>query len=300
MTDRSRWSVLMKKNVFGKGETVWIDRAMEKFDVHEINTVSPVENDSTLGSFSNKEYFYILRKIFHTFMFDMKEFAIDIYNLSTEEYINALTWLTYVQSIIYKLDLSIEKQASNLIPDVQIEFNTVGDELKSFLKDHKLIDDEIVRCIDDVIKYLSFEKAQIRQKKRLCAEEIFKVLELKSADLEVLRRIILKVYHINVSQKEMKFFKLLDKIREIFDDIRDYEEDLTLKNFNTIIYLSHENNSTDTAIHLLEQYIEQECNYCLSLAQKMSKNKQKKFLTVCQRLNEEKKYYIKLLHILPE
>ena len=290
----------MRKSVFGKGETVWIDRAMEKFDVHGINTVPPVVNESAWGSFSNKEYFYILRKIFHTFMFDMKEFAIDIYNLSTEEYINALTWLTYVQSIIYKLDLSIEKQASNLIPDVKIDFNTVGDELKSFLKEHKLLDAEIIRCIDDVIRYLSFEKAQIHQKKRLCAEEIFKVLELKSADLEVLRRIILKVYHINVSQKEMKFFKLLDKIREIFDDIRDYEEDLTLKNFNTIIYLSSNINSTNAAINLLTEYIEQECARCLSLAEQTAKNNQKKFLTVCQRLNEEKKYYIKLLHMLPE
>jgi len=290
----------MRKSVFGKGETVWIDRAMEKFDVHGINTVPPVVNESAWGSFSNKEYFYILRKIFHTFMFDMKEFAIDIYNLSTEEYINALTWLTYVQSIIYKLDLSIEKQASNLIPDVKIDFNTVGDELKSFLKEHKLLDAEIIRCIDDVIRYLSFEKAQIHQKKRLCAEEIFKVLELKSADLEVLRRIILKVYHINVSQKEMKFFKLLDKIREVFDDIRDYEEDLTLKNFNTIIYLSSNINSTNAAIKVLTEYIEQECARCLSLAEQTAKNNQKKFLTVCQRLNEEKKYYIKLLHMLPE
>jgi len=290
----------MRKSVFGKGETVWIDRAMEKFDVHGINTVPPVVNESAWGSFSNKEYFYILRKIFHTFMFDMKEFAIDIYNLSTEEYINALTWLTYVQSIIYKLDLSIEKQASNLIPDVKIDFNTVGDELKSFLKEHKLLDAEIIRCIDDVIRYLSFEKAQIHQKKRLCAEEIFKVLELKSADLEVLRRIILKVYHINVSQKEMKFFKLLDKIREVFDDIRDYEEDLTLKNFNTIIYLSSNINSTNAAIKVLTEYIEQECARCLSLAEQTAKNKQKKFLAVCQRLNEEKKYYIKLLHMLPE
>jgi hypothetical protein len=289
----------MKKNIFGKGEVVLIDRIMEKLPLDQNKAVHSKTKSMEILTLSNKEYFYILRKIFHTFMFDMKEFAIDTYDLSVEEYINALTWLTYVHCIIYKLDLSIEKQASNILPDADIDFESVRTEINLFLQEHNLLDAGIENCVERVIRYLAFEQQQLRQDNRLSAAEIFKILELKSADLEVLRRIILKVGKIDIAQQEMEFFNLLDKIREIFDDIRDYQEDLTLKNFNTFIYLNKDCRSSEQAIEVLEKYVEQESARCLSLVDHIELNKQKKFLTICARLKQEKKYYLERLHQIP-
>ena len=232
-------------------------------------------------------------------MFDMKEFAIDTYDLSVEEYINALTWLTYVHSIIYKLDLNIEKQASHIVPEADIDFESVRTEINHFLQEHNLLDAVLEKCVERVIRYLAFEQQQLRQNSRLSAAEIFGILELKSADLEVLRRIILKVGKIDLPQQEMEFFNLLDKIREIFDDIRDYQEDLTLKNFNTVIYLNKDCKSPEQAKDIVEKYIEQESARCLSLVSHLAQNKQKKFLTICARLKQEKKYYLDRLHQIP-
>ena len=289
----------MKKDIFGKGEAVLIDRIMEKLPMDLNKAVQSKTKNMEIPALSNKEYFYILRKIFHTFMFDMKEFAIDTYDLSVEEYINALTWLTYVHSIIYKLDLNIEKQASHILPEADIDFESVRTEINLFLQEHNLLDAVIEKCVERVIRYLTFEQQQLRQNSRLSAAEIFGILELKSADLEVLRRIILKVGKIDIPQQEMEFFNLLDKIREIFDDIRDYQEDLTLKNFNTFIYLRKDCQSSEQAIEVLEKYIEQESASCLSLVGYLEQNKQKKFLTICARLKQEKKYYLDRLHQIP-
>ncbi len=289
----------MKKDIFGKGEAVLIDRIMEKLPLDKNKAVQSKTKNMEILALSNKEYFYILRKIFHTFMFDMKEFAIDTYDLSVEEYINALTWLTYVHSIIYKLDLNIEKQASHILPEADIDFESVRTEINLFLQEHNLLDAVIEKCVERVIRYLAFEQQQLRQNNRLSAAEIFRILELKSADLEVLRRIILKVGKIDIPQQEMEFFNLLDKIREIFDDIRDYQEDLTLKNFNTFIYLNKDCQSSEQAIEVLEKYIEQESARCLSLIDRIEHNKQKKFLTICARLKQEKKYYLDRLHQIP-
>jgi hypothetical protein len=289
----------MKKDIFGKGEAVLIDRIMEKLPMDQNKAVQSKIKNMDILALSNKEYFYILRKIFHTFMFDMKEFAIDTYDLSVEEYINALTWLTFVHSLIYKLDLSIEKQASHILPDADIDFDSVRSEINLFLQEHNLLDAEMQKCVERVIRYLAFEQQQLRQNNRLSAAEIFRILELKSADLEVLRRIIMKVGKIDISQQEMEFFNLLDKIREIFDDIRDYQEDLTLKNFNTIVYLNRDCQSAEQAREVLEKYIEQESNRCLSLVEYLRQDKRKKFLTICARLKQEKKYYIEQLHLIP-
>ena len=288
----------MKKNIFGKGETVLIDRMKEKFLIKGNGSALREPASQATITFSNREYFYILRKMYHTFMFDMKEFAVDFYEISIEEYINTLLWLTYVQSVIYKLDLSIEKYASNISTGLDVDFELVRNELKLFLKNHNLFDLEIDRCINSVIQYLVFEKEQIHQNNRLSKEEIFNILDLKSADLEILRRIIIKVCDIRIQKKEMGFFKLLDKIREIFDDIRDYEEDLNLKNFNTLLYLKRGCDSPDLALDILEEYIEKECARCVSFAEQMGGKKRNKFLAIGTRLKQEKNFYLTELHRL--
>jgi hypothetical protein len=198
------------------------------------------------------------------------------------------------------MDLSIEKQASRRTPAVEIDFEAERKEIILFLQEHDLLDTELEKCVDKVIRYLMLEQEQLRQNSRLTSAEIFGILEFKSADLEVLRRIISKVGKFIVLPQEMEFFKLLDKIREIFDDIRDYAEDSTLKNFNTIIYLNEECKSSKKAVEILLKYFDQESARCRALVDHIEKKKQKNFLAICARLKEEIKYYLQRLHQLPD
>lgn len=288
---------IMKKDVFGKGETVIIDRITipppKSNDAGKENT----ENGSI--AFTYQDYFYVLRKMFHTFMFDMKEFAIDFYEQSIEKYIDALTWLNYIQSIIYELDLKIEKQSSNSSENFVIDIESARDELVSFLQKHKLSDAQMERCVDRVMNYLQIEKEQKYAKRIMADREIFKILDLKSADLELLRRIITKICMIKMKKEELQIFKLLDKIREIFDDIRDYEEDLKLQNFNTVICLRKRTGNARTATCVLQKYIEKECKRCLRFIEQIKSDKRNKFLEIYQRLDQEKTYYLQLLSRLP-
>lgn len=286
----------MQKNIFGKGETRQIDRALENILINKKNPGSRTVRKQPLITFPDREYFFILRKMYHTFMFDMKEFAIDFLGISIEKYIQSLLYLTYVQSHIYKLDLSIEKRASHLSRYLNVDFRIVKDDLKIFLKEHNLLDAEINRCVNSVMHYLAFEYRQIHQNHSLATNQIFRILEWKSADLEILRRIILKMGDIKIRKKEMEFFRLLDKIREIFDDIRDYDEDQTLKNFNTLLFLKRNYASPDYPFKILKEYINKECTRCLQMAQQMESNKHRKFQAIGERLKQEKKFYLAELH----
>jgi hypothetical protein len=282
----------MKKDVFGKGETVLIDRIAEKLPAAENRPGYPDTSGLSIKGLSDREYFYILRKIFHTFMFDMKEFAMDVCGLSVEKYINTLLWLTHIQSLIYRIDLSIEKQAGKQLPEPGIDLGRMQNEIVIFLREHSLFDSEIDRCLEDVFRYLRFEMQQIGNHSVLSQQEIFNVLNLKSADLEVLRRIILKINNSHIPDAEMKFFRLLDKIREVFDDIRDFEEDLALGDYNTVIYLVRSCTTPAEAAGLVQTYIEQEYDRIRSLADTIDGKRYKKILAVCARLEEEKKYYL--------
>ena len=280
------------KDHFGKGETVLIDRKREPFPAVMASAISQQANGSGTVAFSHQEYFFVLRKMFQTFMFDMKEFAMDFLDLSVEQYLESLTWLTFVQSIIYKLDLEVERQASAVTADMRIDFTAARNDLLSFFKEHRLYDPDIQRCTDHVIEFLTFEKEQLHQDKTWPPEEIFRILKLKSADLEILRRVILKVHNLILPEPEMDFFRLLDTIREVFDDIRDYEEDRTLKSYNTFRYLQRGCDTSDAAVKILQKFLEKECERCLSLAKKVEKLKRKKMLAICERLEEEKNYYL--------
>jgi hypothetical protein len=287
-----------RKNIFGKGETRQIDRTIENIVTQ---TETPGRRKKTNRAplmFLDREYFYILRKMYHTFMFDLKEFAMDFLNISTEDYLHTLVYLTYVQSHIYKLDLTIEKYASHLSNRQQIDFRSTRDDLKRFLSENDLLDRETERCLDLVMRYLTFEYRQVYRNRHVGPDKIFEMLEWKSADLEILRRIILKICEIKIRKKEMVFFRLLDKIREIFDDIRDYEEDQILKNFNTLLSLEHIFPAPGHAAKILGQFIDKEYIRCLRMIRQMDSKKRNKFIAIGERLNQERKFYLAELYRL--
>ncbi len=290
----------MRTEIFGKGETEIIDRKKEIFPgkrkEYEMNS-----QNSKLSLFRetfHEEYFYTLRKIFHTFMFDMKEFAIDFYGIEIEEFIQSLMWLTYVQVLVYEMDLNIELSGGD--PRSETNLSLTGRQIHDFLREHDLYDEEIGRCIDEVVDYLRREREDADSRAEYRPEQIYQILELKSSDLELLRRIILKTCGIYATPEEVEIFKLLDKIREIFDDIRDYEEDHERVNFNTIIYMQKSQGGIVKGVETSAEYIDSECKRLKSLIDRQNGEQKEKFLQIYERLITEKDYYIGELLKLPK
>jgi hypothetical protein len=285
----------MKKQLFGKGETIALDRKTEI-----IQSRQSISGENSAFKLAHGEYFYVLRKIFHTFMFDMKEFAIDFYGLPVEKYMSALLWMTYVQTVIYELDLCLEMQAGNINTNTELDIDSYHDGIKAFLQEHHLLDADIQRCLARTMQYLKIEKEEIHNNPAISHNYVYEMLNYKSADLELLRRILLKVCNLQIENVEMDFFKLVDKIREVFDDIRDYDEDLRLKNFNTVLFQRRLLGTAEKAAQSIQQYVDGECLKCLDLIKLTPVARKNKFLDIHSRLDEEKKYFFQLLSDLPE
>ncbi len=175
---------MIDKEIFGKGEATLIDRKAESFPYLTEAPESPSESFQQYHDAFLREHFYVLRKIFHTFAFDMKEFAIDFHEVQLDRFLRALTWLTYVQTIVYEMDINVEQESLGPTPANGPDLDRVGQRIISFLEDHDLLDPEIHRCVSQVVTYLQKERRESPGQGQYSKEEILSILGLKSADLE--------------------------------------------------------------------------------------------------------------------
>lgn len=287
---------MIEKTVFGKGEAALIDRGAEIFPrrggvLSQRPTGLPELPDAFMG-----EYFYILRKVFHTFAFDMKEFAIDFHEVSLDLFLRALTWLTYVQTIVYEMDIKVERETFDHGGQ---GLEREGRRIVEFLTAHDLCDSEIDRCVAEVVAYLQRELRDLRGKAEYSKTEILSILDLKSSDLELLRRLLLRLFQIPVDPDEMAIFKRIDRVREVFDDIRDYHEDLQIANFNTVIFLQKIGGDMRRGSALLRTFIEEEMSQIRTLVEALDHRRQRKLVAIMERLTEEKDYFLAQLDNLP-
>lgn len=287
---------MIEKRIFGKGESALIDRRAEAFPAAGVPapTASFQENH---GAFMG-EYFYILRKIFHTFAFDMKEFAIDFYEVPLDLFLRALTWLTYVQTIVYEMDIQVEQEGFAAAADGP-DLEDSGRRIVEFLADHNLLDAEIERCVHDVVTYLQRERRELGGKAEYSETEILSILGLKSSDLEMLRRLLLRLFDIPAEPKTMAIFKRIDQVREVFDDIRDYHEDLAIANFNTVIFLQKIGGDMRRGSELLRRFVEGEMVGISELVNGLDRERRAKLRAIIDRLSEEKDYFLVELDRLP-
>jgi hypothetical protein len=290
---------MIDREVFGKGEAALIDRKLEQFPYvpGEPVEVATEEFQRYHAAFM-REYFYVLRKMFHTFAFDMKEFAVDFHGARINSFIRALTWLTYVQTIVYEMDIIIEREPldqQTTGPDLDL----VAERILSFLRDHDLLDGEIQRCVEEVVTYLKRERRDLKGKAEYSVEEILATLNLKSADLEMLRRILLRVLDIEPDPGEMAIFKRIDRVREVFDDIRDYQEDLEIANFNTVIFLQKIGGKMNRGAAVLHRFLAQELKAIAEQIASFDPDRREAFEAIYRRLEKEHEYFLEELSTIP-
>lgn len=291
---------MIDRSVFGKGEVTLIDRRPEVFP-----SMITAENPAQAEAFRRyheaylDEYFYILRKIFHTWAFDMREFAIDFHGVSVERFVQSLVWLTYIQTIIYEMDIHTEQEGARAHRRSAMSLEAIGQRIVTFLAEHDLLDEQIRRCVLEVITYLRKERDDLHQKVEYTEEQIFETLDLKSADLEMLRRICLRVCGLETREEEMQVFKRIDTIRETFDDIRDYFEDLEIANFNTVIFLQKLGGDMRRGSQTLERFLDREMQNTRQLIDAFEPARREKFDVIFGRLVEERAYFLELLTKIP-
>ncbi|MEM7048364.1 MAG: hypothetical protein AAF604_01840 [Acidobacteriota bacterium] len=216
-----------------------------------------------------------------------------------DEYIQSLVWLTYVQTIIYELDINTEQEGAGANRRSAMRLAEVGAGIEEFLEEHDLSDVRIRQCLRDVIQYLRKERDELHDKIQYSREEIFAILDLKSADLGLLRRIYLRVADLECRESEMAIFRRIDKIRETFDDIRDYFEDLEIANFNTVICLQKLGGDMLGGAKILNDFVEAEMERARSEIALLDAGRRQKFELIFERLLEEKTYFMAELAKLP-
>jgi hypothetical protein len=290
---------MIERGVFGKGETALIDRKAEAFPFSSGGPSHPPITFQEYHDGFMGEYFYILRKIFHTFAFDMKEFAIDFYEVPLDLFLRALTWLTYVQTIVYEMDINVEKEEIGALAPNGPDLERGGRRIVEFLADHDLLDPEIERCVGQVVTYLERERRDLRGKAEYSEAEILSILELKSSDLEMLRRLLLRLFEIPADSQEMAIFRRIDQVREVFDDIRDYHEDQKIANFNTVIFLQKIGGDMRRGSELLRRFVEEEMRGIARLVEALDRERQSKLQAILDRLDGEKEYFLEELDHLP-
>jgi len=207
----------MVQDSFGKGERMALDRVSRPQNV-------PYESEL----FPHEGFFHNLRKVFHTFMYDMKEFLVDFYGVSTEDYVNTLFWLTYLQSWVYEVDTMLEMGR-------KVDLDEFTDEFTAFLKEHELltpfIRDNLLRGIREFWKDES-----IRERVR-DPDFLDGALGLKCLDVTLSRRVAILINDIDEDTRVLDIWNTFDKIREVFDDVRDLCEDAESANTNIVLGL---------------------------------------------------------------
>jgi hypothetical protein len=290
---------MIDRDIFGKGEAALIDRRAESFPHRAAEPPGSTAAFQQYHDAFMREYFYILRKIFHTFAYDMKEFAIDFHEVGLDLFLRALTWLTYIQTIVYEMDIYVEREQVGAAPESAPDLGRVGQRIAGFLQEHDLLDAEILRCIKEVVAYLNKERLELRGKAEYSREEILSILALKSADLEILRRVLLRLFGIPADPDEMRVFKRIDQVREVFDDIRDYHEDLEIANFNTVIFLQKIGGDMNRGCELLRQFLGEEMGRIAMLVEEFEPRRREKFQAIFCRLEEETTYFLAELDAIP-
>ena len=115
----------------------------------------------------------------------------------------------------------------------------------------------------------------------------------------MLRRLLLRLFEIPADPQEMAVFKRIDQVREVFDDIRDYYEDVEIANFNTVIFLQKIGGDMNRGSEILKGYLEDEMGYIAGLIRDFDPQRQVKFQAIFDRLQEEQKYFLVELDRLP-
>lgn len=244
-----------------------------------------VREDNTVIESYN---FTVLQKIFHSFTYDIREFAIDYLEISLENFLNSLSFLTYLHLLMYEIDMYIENDNINVN-----NIKSIYNKIINFLKQNGLYDENILKCIENADRYRLLTE-RIRNGSTIKISEANHALGLKVSDLELLKIVLVKINHKKIPAKKFIIFHKIDIIREVFDDIRDYEEDQKTISFN-ICYCYNKRYGSELGKEKLKTYIEKEIE---KLKINIRKENDEKLLKIVTNLQIEKRYYFNKLYSL--
>jgi len=237
------------------------------------------------------QYACILQKVFHTFLYDLREFAVDYFDVGSERFLSALPWLTFFQTIIYELDLIAEGALASDRPIPAEEIAERGEELRSFLRSNRLSDPETEAALEQVIHYLSHEAEHRKTDHAVDVNQVLELLDWKTADLEILLRLVLRLCEIQAAPHELHIFRLLERVREVFDDIRDYHEDAATRSFNVVGNLE-KLLGRGKAHRTIVEYVEQEYAQIDRLIEQEEGERRARFALLTPRWRDERRHYL--------
>ncbi len=166
-----------------------------------------------------------------------------------------------------------------------------GQQLLHFLRAHQLADAEIERALAMVIHYLCHEGDYQQADYGGDVARVFHLLDCKTADLEILYRLTDRLGGLGSSANEFEIFRRLERVREIFDNIRDYGEDTRANSFNTVHCLEVLYGREDAYAQIL-RFLAQEYAEIARLIQREDNDKQERFALLEIRWERESLHYV--------
>jgi len=173
-------------------------------------------------------------KVSHTLNNDLREYAVEFLGLSRPEYRGLMGKLWRVQEKVYDIDYLGE---SRRMPS-PVQLSSLWTRLGRCLRAEGWWTRRSALLIGRLITYQGIE-ACMHLRSAVPEHLVAQAPHLKSADIQLLRMITETESQASVSPTAKAFFEEVDATREIFDDIRDFDEDAHTLNFNLLHYRRH-------------------------------------------------------------
>jgi len=159
----------------------------------------------------------------------------------------------WISCFIYDIDEEIEQGRS---PEEALDRL---DDLSAYLRARMVLDASVVSLLDDARRYYRFEHGVLRRGKAYSLDDLAEMTRNRSFDLRLMHRVLAQKSRRGYREELFDWFRALEMLMEIEDDIASVEEDAKRRTFN-IAYLAVQNSPDGGAafVERLRRWVEDE------------------------------------------
>ncbi len=164
---------------------------------------------------------------------EMARYYFPLYDIPAEDAFSYLSTLLICESIVFDVDLDLEKsQGEGLFDRVLRSRNQIAEHLSQ----EGLLDQAIEAELDNLVEYARLEH-RLMSASLPGAEEIERACALRTSDIRLLHRVLVRMLGRDYNESYFELMWPLEAIMDIELDLEDYPRDLAENGFNTMILL---------------------------------------------------------------
>lgn len=138
------------------------------------------------------------------------------------------TPFAWISAYVYDVDEEIE-QGSSLSSALQRL-----QQLRAYLQKYTAIDPAIEQLFENAAFYYQFEQELLQRKARFSLDDLYRITEVRSFDFRLMHRTLAQLSGIGYREPIFEWFRALEVLMEIEDDMLSVEEDYYRNTFNFV------------------------------------------------------------------